>query len=227
MKIYHKEILQILIAPMCAGLLFLHSCRKEKPDCGDTSNIEKRVQFSNSLRSLVPHTGRDTLVFFNQYGDTIFLRGAGTKTTTINKGLQTTYPGIGSGGGECVGYIDFFIDFNEIKYIQDTLLSNSSILFPFNSIVMNADSAGEFVGITGSRIGVQISAKDLIFEAYYGQFVDQYYTHNIIINNRTYKCMSFNVRTANVFKSKLYFNHYQGIIQVIENDTIIWNRKFN
>lgn len=203
--------------------MFLGSCRKPKEGCEGTKDVYKIVPLSKSLRDKVPHTGRDTLVFFNQYGDTVYLRGIGSKDYSYKKTAKASY------GADCIGNVHYSIDFKEIQYLQDSALSNTNFQFPINSIVLNADSTDEYFEITGRSGGVSITTDQAVFEALYPLFSDQYYTKSITINNQLYKCAAFGVsyRRTNVLTSALYFNHYQGIVQFIENDTVMWNRKLN
>ena len=130
-------------------LLSLSNCRKDDPEpCNEQTIIALHI--GDSMRSKVPHTGHDTLVFYNQYGDTVFLRGTGVEKFTTTGDMYYAQ-------AKCGSAATVNVDFEQLNYEQDTLLSNTSKEFILKSILINADSNSEFSNATEKRGGCYFS----------------------------------------------------------------------
>lgn len=201
------------------ALLGLSNCNRDK-DCQDIINTIP-VPINDSLRSKVPHTGFDTLTFFNQYGDTVVMRGVGVNYYNKEESQQLTR-GLDI---QCHEYNRYVLAIEEFAYIKDELLSNTSLVVPFKNISLVA-------GTSNNEDYLRMSLPDTetkVFIAWYYRLNDGWYTNFISINNVTYNCLLLRTAGSSIepFNKEFYYNHYQGIIRLVENDTIIWNRKFN
>jgi hypothetical protein len=198
-------------------VLILSNCKREKV-CQDNVVIEQHI--ADSLRDKVPHTGYDTLIFFNQYGDTVFLIGKGSKKY-INKykHLDSRF----STEPDCAALVHYFTDIEELSYSQDKGLSNTTARLFIHSLLIGAEQNGN----SSSLIVSFPITKEYVFVAYWWMLDDRYYTKYVTIGNKTYKCLAFNDAGVlpNSRVTDLFFNHTEGILRVIENDTIIWDRK--
>jgi hypothetical protein len=192
--------------------IFVMGCKRSS-HCGDITPFYFHLQIGDSIRSKVPHSGYDTLVFYNQYKDTVFLIGTGVTKDKIGYKVEQN---------DC-GYVEEYVfDIETLGYFQDSVLSNTSKPFPIKTIELNADSNNNY---WIDRKGGFVISFDLTFvRRNYSFLNDKYYTENVSINAKSYDCIAF---VGAPEGGALYFNHYQGIVQVIESDTIIWNRIIN
>lgn len=200
-----KGLLYLLLV----SLISLSSCRRE-PCQNPGSDSYTYIKIGDSTRSKVPHTGYDTLVFYNQYGDTVFLRGTGVEKSTE----EFTY----QGDPECGwGNDRYFTDNERLNYRQDDQLSNTSKQFPLSFIGISADSNDDYPPTGNDGFEILECLID------YHILQDGYYHETIQLNNTTYRCRIFGYSGSTPF----YYSHYNGVLRIIENDTIIWDRKLN
>ena len=128
-----SKILSLIIL-----VVILSSSCKRKDPCEDSPpDYYFHLKIGDSTLSKVPHTGLDTLVFYNQHDDTVFLIGTGAPTyTDYNRGQSSP-----CGYSE---HRDF--DYKILYYKQDPALSSTLRVFPLKSIEINADSNDNYSG---------------------------------------------------------------------------------
>jgi hypothetical protein len=195
-------------------IILFSRCKRHDLCDGTSPDYYFHLKLGDSTLSKMPHTGLDTLIFYNQYGDTVFLKGIGTETLTS---VYNIHQDPNCGYSEHYSY-----DYKTLHYEQDPTLSNTSKEFPIKTIEIDADSNDSYT-ISERNGGYSISFYTLFAQRVYFFLNDKYYTQNISIGNQNYNCVPF-VGLPN--GNSLYFNHYHGIVQVIESDTVIWNRNF-
>lgn len=198
-----------LVIYLLLSCVFNSSCRRDS--CEDTPpDYVLHLTIGDSMRSKVPHTGFDTLIFTNQYGDTVYLKGIG-----VNK-FTTSYTY--HGDINC-GHKEYYnCDFLSLNYEKDTGLSNTIRTITIKNILISADSNSQYeLARDGNEGGVSIPFTDSrISVIYFNQLSSKHYHTPITIGGKSYFGVPF-------YGSPLYFNEYQGILQYTQ-DTIIWTR---
>lgn len=85
---------KLLYISIISLLFILQACKRTEPDCGDLSDVITNYNIADSNKAKIPYTGKDTLVFISDAGDT---------STLIGQGKKTNYESVRTNisGGDC------------------------------------------------------------------------------------------------------------------------------
>jgi hypothetical protein len=193
------------------GLFF--SCMH--PDCGDPAITS--IPLHDDQKALIPYTGNETLIFYNQFGDTSYLIGKGVTHKYVD--YQTDQ----SGGMDCSGNITR-AEIIEYSYEKDPVRSPHTQLYSL--LVTNESYNHEwrvnnfifFYSTFGCPAG-----------QWGGNLVPAKLTDSLWMNGIRYSvsAITSGCRTSqSVIPDTFFYNPSYGLLQISNQDSTIWKRKF-
>ncbi len=218
MKIKNNSILIFALTLSCAFLF--NTCQKDNPDpCAGYPSQTYNYYVSDINKSKIPYsnTGKDTLIYFSNFGDTAILYGQGKQT------LMDVFSAPSAANPDC-GNISYW-SFERILF---TFIGNNSelnkleygVTYPY---VNNGHSAPTpFSESNGLGFIISSTTSTFISCSSFTLYTNDqsYYKDSVNINNLFYKGITL------CDSSKLLFNYKYGILRFIDDNQKIWTKKF-